>query len=219
MSPRLRYVAAALLPLFWLLPGATKLSADVQVKVQAGATHPRIFLTPTLLSRLRAKAAANDPDWLDLKAEADQLVTWAVPAYSQFAYPPNSIVYTYQGSGWFDAIIRLGLAYQITGNTAYADKVIEVVKVANATFAAGNLTPISVDNGWPTRMLPYGLGLAYDWVYDRMDAATRSAAILSINGWYDWYKAGGLPRGGAGGLKLLWRPYRGFRRGRACHQR
>jgi hypothetical protein len=45
-------------------------------------THPRIWLTPALLSTLRAKAGSGDPDWLNLKARADQLVTRQMPRFT-----------------------------------------------------------------------------------------------------------------------------------------
>lgn len=44
--------------------------------------HPRIWLTPTLLSALRAKAAAGDADWLRIKADADSLLSRRMPRFT-----------------------------------------------------------------------------------------------------------------------------------------
>jgi hypothetical protein len=43
---------------------------------------PRIWLTPTRLSALRAKAGSGDPDWLRLKAFADELLIRRLPCFT-----------------------------------------------------------------------------------------------------------------------------------------
>ena len=45
-------------------------------------THPRIWLTPTVLSALRAKAKSGDPDWPHVRAYADQLLTRQMPRFT-----------------------------------------------------------------------------------------------------------------------------------------
>jgi hypothetical protein len=45
------------------------------------ATHPRIWLTPQVKSRLQAKKSARDPSWLRLKARADTLATYKIYPY------------------------------------------------------------------------------------------------------------------------------------------
>src|SRR5262245_64425171 len=44
--------------------------------------HPRIWLTPNVLSALRAKVASDDPDWLRVKADADGLLTQQMPRFT-----------------------------------------------------------------------------------------------------------------------------------------
>ncbi|HKF66367.1 MAG TPA: hypothetical protein VKB36_07560 [Vicinamibacterales bacterium] len=46
------------------------------------AAHPRIWLTPGLLSALHAKASSRDPDWLRVKAEADRLLAHPMPHFT-----------------------------------------------------------------------------------------------------------------------------------------
>ena len=88
--------------------------------------HPKLFLTSNALAQLSKKVIANDLGWLAMKARADILVTYAVPAYNRGAWPSNAIPYTYQGDSWLEAAQVLGLAYKVTGNTAYADKLIQL---------------------------------------------------------------------------------------------
>ncbi len=47
-----------------------------------GERHPRIWLTPPVLSALRAKAGSGDPDWLRVKASADQLLARRMPRFT-----------------------------------------------------------------------------------------------------------------------------------------
>jgi hypothetical protein len=44
--------------------------------------HPRIWLTPGVLSSLRAKATSGDLDWLRLEAKADQLLKRPMPRFT-----------------------------------------------------------------------------------------------------------------------------------------
>ena len=69
---RMHVRVAILLGLF-LIPESQPLPSD---------THPRIWLTPNLLSALRAKAASGNRDWLHLKAYADQLLTRRMPRFT-----------------------------------------------------------------------------------------------------------------------------------------
>ncbi len=149
--------------------------------------HPVIWLTPTVLSGLADKVAANDTDWLELKAEADALLTKTVAPYDRYATPAGSIYYAYEGGGWYSAIISLSLAYVATGDTAYASKAKEVIDVINAN---GN-TPVIVDSGYPYRSVATAMALAYDWLYDYLDVSTKSSMILTINGYFSLLSTGG----------------------------
>src|SRR5687768_14210732 len=68
------------------------------------ARHPRIFVTPSVVSQIRAKVTAGDPDWLEVKSRADALLLRSVAPYCRGCAPANSIAYTYEGLGWKDAI-------------------------------------------------------------------------------------------------------------------
>lgn len=148
--------------------------------------HPRLYLTSDVMVALQKKATASDPDWLDLKARADLLLTYSIPAYDRYAWPPLSIPYSYQGSQWLEAAQVLGLAYKVTGNTVYAAKLKDLIDVINA---AGT-TPVTVDSGFPSRTVPFAMALMYDWLYDYLDAPTKAAMITTINSYYASYVAG-----------------------------
>lgn len=143
--------------------------------------------------RARAKAAANHPDWLALKAQADTYLTYAVPPYHRDQAPPNSINYLWQGSGWYDAVLPLALAYQVTGNVAYATKVQQVVDV----IIAAGLPPIQVDQGYPTRSAGFALTIAYNWTGETWTDAQRLAARSLMQTWHDWVSVSAFAADGA----------------------
>lgn len=147
--------------------------------------HPRLILTSTHLTALKAKAQANDPDWAKVKQLADNYATYAVADYSRDGSANNTISYNYEGLGWLDAIMPLGLAYQVTGDAKYGAKLKQIL----TKMAAAGADPIKVDSGFPSRSAAYGLALAYDWAYDQLDASLKQAVITTFNSWYDWYKA------------------------------
>src|SRR6185369_6305303 len=72
------------------------------------ATHPRLMLTPAEKARLLGKVSANDASWVALKQRADTLATYTINQYkwaNRGDAPQNTIYYTYQGEGWYDAAI------------------------------------------------------------------------------------------------------------------
>jgi len=138
------------------------------------SSHPRLLLTPAEKSRLLAKKNANDPSWQALKARADTLATYAIFPYKydrRSEEPDNTIFYDYQGEGWFSATLPLALAYQMTGDTKYSDKLLQLAdEMIRAQSDPENnppngLPPLQPDNYYPTRSLGPVLALIYDWCY------------------------------------------------------
>ena len=235
-------------------------------------SHPRLWLTPASLSALRAKAAVGDPDWLRLKADADQLLTRRMPRFTvtaatnsdpvqftiaetvpwsgstavfiagasgawaavnakgdrptpvsatrvgrnTFTVPIDSrsfghfsgqrlalffsdgdySEYGYMGLKWQSMLEVLGIAYQVTGSTAYASKAIELVDYITSLGVAGMLAPVAIDSGFPTRSTIAGLSIAYDWLHDRLTAQQRVAVVTAINLWFDWFKRAAFQNNG-----------------------
>jgi len=161
-------------------------------------SHPRIWLTPTLLTTLAAKRTAGTADWLALKASADAYKTDTVYAYQRTGCPGSDICYDYEGgdgpAGWYDAMFTLALVYQVTGDTSYSAKALEILDAANAPWnTSSDLSPITLDDGYPTRtMLPL-LAIGFDWLYSQLSSTEKTQTIATINAAYTWYSTGASP--------------------------
>ncbi len=196
--------AACALPGVVLLLGCRSVPPDpvsVPAAESAGAAgggHPRLFLSADVLVRLKRKAAAHDPDWVDLSKRADRYAASPVAPFDRNEAPREAISYPYQGSGWLDAILPLGVAYNVTGEKPYARKIAEILRIANDTAAAGNLDPISIDSGFPSRTAALGLALAFDWIYRELSPAERAATVSTLNRWFDWHAAHAYEHDGPG---------------------
>ena len=158
------------------------------------ATHPRLLLTAAEKTRLLAKKNANDPSWLALKARADTLATYSINRYkfaSRNDAPAGTIYYTYQGEGWYDTALPLAFAYQLTGDTKYSNKLIELVQeMIRAQTDPDNAPPngqppIRPDNYYPSRNLASVLAFIYDYCYDQLNASLKSQMVALMNDYYD----------------------------------
>ncbi|MEI8360551.1 MAG: hypothetical protein WCG01_00220 [bacterium] len=154
--------------------------------------HPRIWLSPEKITQLQAKVAANDVDWLAMKARADSFLTQSIQQNGNTLNPGGTdygnMHYGYQGAGWWDAMNVLCLAYKMTGNVAYAAKARDLVDVM-LTF---DMSAMQIDSGYPSRYLPGALGIAYDWLYDYLDNTRKANMITLANSYYNWVSASGL---------------------------
>lgn len=158
------------------------------------ATHPRILLTPAVKAQLLARKNASDPRWLRLKARADELVTFSFFPYkwaTRTTEPPNTIFYDYQGEGWSSAAMPLGLAYQMTGDTAYSNKLFGLVdEMLRAQTDPDNMPPLGLgplvpDNYYSTRNLCPVLAIVFDWCNDQLTPARRTSIVSLMNLYYN----------------------------------
>jgi hypothetical protein len=89
--------------------------------------HPRIWLTPTVVSALKAKKAANSQEWQDMISGSNGLDTYIWPwatthmpsgqsFYGLYSWPQGD---GYVGSGFYDVITSLGVAYYALKTEAY----------------------------------------------------------------------------------------------------
>ena len=158
------------------------------------STHPRLLLSASEKTRLLAKKNAMDASWQALKARADALANLPISQYksaTRNTSPPGTIYYSYQGEGWYDAALPLAFAYQMTGDTKYSIKLIELVQeMIRAQSDPDNqppnaLLPIRPDNYYPARNLMSVLAIIYDYCNDQLSASLKSQMVTLMNDYYD----------------------------------
>jgi hypothetical protein len=151
-----------------------------------------------------AKKNANDPSWQALQAQANTLTTYSIYQYdycTRTEEPDNTIFYDYEGAGWFGAALPLALAYQMTGNKAYSNMLLqlagEMIRANNHPDPTGVCasqgitprTPLEVDDYYPTRYLGYTLAIIYDWCYAQLSATQKANLVALMNNYFDDLRA------------------------------
>jgi len=160
----------------------------------------RLFLTPAFLTRLKARAAANDSAWAALKSKCDGYATGAMNPPSGDAYPnfPN-VGQGYQGEEYIPPIMSLGLCYRVAEGTdaasaqAYGAAGGRLLDAMSTPVGSGGQAP-STDSGYGIRNYGVGMAVGFDWLYPALSDATRSGVITSLNAWIDWYDVSGFIR-------------------------
>ena len=121
------------------------------------SSHPRVWMTPTRLARIRTSAANNTARWQRVKARADYAVANTSLGDEAHYYLPH-----------------LGLAYLATGDTRYSDAAIRIMlPIAVAT------NTLTRDHYFDYRSIIPNVCAGFDWCFDRLSAAQRS----QIAGW------------------------------------
>jgi len=175
-------------------------SQSVLLAVASGGTgvsHPRAWLTPSLMAGLTQRAAANDQAWLRLRAECDTLATYRVLFPDGAQYVDNTINGEYEFSGYLDPAITLGLCYQVargfdsTRAAAYGAKEKELMLALSDPNHHGAPT---VDSGYGIRYYVPAMALGYDWIYDLLSPADRAQIYTEINRWIASYEKVGFGR-------------------------
>jgi hypothetical protein len=163
------------------------------------SSHPAsLLLTPAVLTRLQARAAANDPAWTALKAHCDLLATGTANLPSGNAYPNYPDVgQGYEGDGYLPEVLALGLCYQTISATdattaaTYAATADQLLQAVSTPPASGGQPP-STDDGYGIRNYGVAMAFGFDWLYSGLQASTRSAVITALDSWVDWYDASGF---------------------------
>ncbi|WP_394824971.1 hypothetical protein [Pendulispora albinea] len=160
----------------------------------------RLFLTPTLVARLKARAAESDPAWTQLKLKCDGYAAGAINPPSAAAYSkfPN-IGPGYQGEEYLPPIMSLGLCYRVVAGSdaaaeqAYGSAGGRLLDAMSTPVDSGGQLP-STDSGYGIRNYGVGMAIGFDWLHPALSAATRSRVITSLNLWIDWYDRAGFIR-------------------------
>ncbi len=155
-------------------------------------------MTHAVKARLLAKKRANDPSWLKLKARADTLAAYSIYPYvdaNRTNEPDRTIFYDYQGEGWYDATMPLALAYQMTGYSKYAAKLLQLADEMIAAQSRSEngpprgVPPLRPDDYYPTRYLGPVIAIIYDWCYDQLGDARKAKMVEIMNTYFDDMRA------------------------------
>jgi hypothetical protein len=134
---------------------AGRLSAgDDPPNLTISSSHPRLWITPDRLARMKQFAARGTTRWTNLLRAAD------AARDSDNANP--------------DDIPLLGLVYQVTGDSKYGDA---AVRILMATAIPDNV--LMSDDGYPYRTVMPDVAAGLDWCHDRMTSAQRH----TVAGW------------------------------------
>ncbi len=157
-------------------------------------SHPRILLDSTTRAKLITKKNNVDPSWTALKSRADQLKGYPVEPFTYSTrgnWYSNRIFYGYQGTEWYEAVMPLGLAYQMTGDTLYSSKLLqladEILRAENdpANKPPTGMSPMRVNISYASRYVCPTVAVIYDWCYDRLGDARKAKMITLMNTYFD----------------------------------
>ena len=162
--------------------------------------HPRIFLDPRTLVRLRSRARAGDPAWLALRARCDGYRASAVQWPDGDQYPPSGgIGPGYQGDGYFPALLDVALCYEVAldlnpaAAASYANvgaAVLEHMSAPDRPHAPDTLR----DSGYGVRYYAAGMAIGYDWLYPALSTSLRKRVATAIERWVGDFERAGFER-------------------------
>ncbi|WP_206109286.1 hypothetical protein [Paenibacillus sp. HB172176] len=174
--------------------------------------HPRIWLDAATQTRLKNLALANDSKWIALRNQVNEYLTGTVEYPDGNDYPNGgSIGEGYQGDGYKDALIQLGLAYQIgklinDGNVAqWAAKGADILDKMSQPSGAHWQEPLR-DDGYGIRNFGVAYAIGYDWFNDSLSAGLKSQVVNAMNNWLDAFVNGDsyIPSGSQSGGALTY---------------
>ncbi|HLJ48142.1 MAG TPA: hypothetical protein VKU01_19140 [Bryobacteraceae bacterium] len=180
----------------------TTKSATVTVTVSVpttGGAHPRIILDTATLATLRSRMSANTTEWSRLKATCDSYTGGTAQFINGNDYidRPN-IGEGYEGSGYHDALMPLGLCYQTirasdpTTAAKYAAAAVSILMAmsdpANQTADDCNCQVPLRDFGYGIRFFGVTMALGYDWFHDVLTPAQLSQLRTALNNWINGFE-------------------------------
>ncbi len=182
-----------------VVPTASRLTASVPEPRQLGG-HPRIFLDPPTLVRLRALARAGDPAWVALRARCDGYRASAVQWTDGDQYPPSGgIGPGYGGDGYYAPLLDVALCYEVALGldpavaASYASvgaALLEHMSVPDGPHAPDTLR----DSGYGVRYYAAGMSIGYDWLYPALSTSLRERVATAIERWVGDFERAGFER-------------------------
>ena len=149
-------------------PTASPMSTDNFLATQATSAHPRLFFSTQDIPRLRAQAASTHQEiWQPILAFA-QSSLGSVPG----PMPAEGDLESFRNAG--NQLIAFAFAYLITGDRAYLDLTRRHLLAPVGWQYWGDDTGYG-DRGLGFHHLLLGSAIAYDWVYNDLSPADRTA--------------------------------------------
>lgn len=145
--------------------------------------HPRLILSPSMVTELQARARANNSEWQRLKGHCDS--------------SSSNLNSGYYGEQWAELLASFALCYLATNTTTYATKAIVYADaLANdrnkiGDGLGGNLRVNDGNNGYSIRFHGVNLALGYDWLFDYLSTnfpAKLSTYKTRLNSWIIEYE-------------------------------
>jgi hypothetical protein len=172
-------------------------NASLAVVLQTTSSHPRIILDGSTLATLRGRAQARTAEWTALKSFCDSYVGGTVNFIGSNEYPNRPDVGEgYQGSGYFDVLLPMGLCYQTTvvsdpvNAAKYGAKAVAILMaMSDPAHQTIGTTPVyRRDDGYGIRNFGVAMGIGYDWVHDLLSDAQRSQIQSALANWFTTFE-------------------------------
>jgi len=140
---------------------------------QVITTHPRLLLSPAIISQLQSRAANNTTAW----GEVQSLTTVAMAQSSSIlAADPTGTGRQY--------IFPLMLSYYATGNIAHRNKAIEIFTIYYSNHTSDSRISTITGPGRHNEIAE--LSIAYDWCYPFLSSTDRIGIRNRIIAWTDY---------------------------------
>ncbi len=148
--------------------------------------RPRLFFTPEKLARLKQRIEEDDrcrQAWLRLKERADRQLKDKLVS-KEYAESGTGQHGNYNAPSGQIANMgpTLGLAYRMTGNQEYAQKLKEALlyygELARWAGDAGNVPPWHSELN--TARFCFGYAVGYDCIYDYLNEAERASVVQAM---------------------------------------
>jgi hypothetical protein len=172
--------------------------AAVTIFIATSTGHPRIILDPPTLAALRGRAQAHTAEWTALKSLCDRFTGGGTVNFiGDNGYPdPPNVGEGYQGSGYIDVLMPLGLCYQtaILSDPATAAKygtkaVAVLIAMSDPAHQMIGTTPVwDRDDGYGMRNFGVAMGIGYDWFHDLLTAPQRTQLQTALNNWINGFE-------------------------------
>ncbi len=178
--------------------------ASVTIVNQTTTGRPRIILDAPTLATLRSRMQAKTAEWTRIKSTCDSYVGGNVEFINGNDYPdrPN-VGEGYQGSGYIETLMPLGLCYQtmLASDPAtalkYGTKAVAILMAmsdpAHQTADDCNCNVPLRDDGYGMRNFGVGMGIGYDWFHDLMTPAQLTQLQTALAQWFTTFETDPKP--------------------------